>query len=198
MPRPKLMRSAGDGASWSCSRAARIAEAMPFSSPISQMVRRVSLEDAKVPISPVSLRRLSDFIELAEPESSASTFTGAFEYCMDVLQKTRQQRGRQRTIQLAVISKLKTLQKRRAMLKAKACSFPFGVRWFGSVCFGRGASDVNASVCTTFGDPPFGPAGCGVGPTNGSAMAEIPPILIQTPPVFFPICFPYIHDTYMK
>jgi hypothetical protein len=36
---------------------------------------------------------------------------------MDVLQKTRQTRERQRTIQLAVISKLKTLQKRRAMLK---------------------------------------------------------------------------------
>ena len=119
MPRPQLRQNAGNGASWSCTRASRMAATKPFSSPISQMVRRVSLEDAKVPsISPLSLRRLSDFIEMTEPESSSSTFTGAFEHCMAELKKTRKQRERQRAIQLAVISKLKTLQKRREMLKA--------------------------------------------------------------------------------
>jgi hypothetical protein len=117
MPRPQLGQKAGNGASWSSTRAARMAATKPFSSPISQMVRRVSIEEAKVPISPISLRRLSDFIEMSEPESSSATFTGAFEHCMDALQKTRRQRERQRAIQLAVISKLKTLQKRREMLK---------------------------------------------------------------------------------
>ena len=120
MPLTPLRQSTHNGASWSSTGAARMAATMPFSSPISQMARRVSIEDAKVPISPVSLRRLSDFIEMTEPESSSTTFTGAFEHCMDGLQKTRRQRERQRTIQLAVISKLKTLKKRREVLKARA------------------------------------------------------------------------------
>ena len=97
---------------WSSTRAARMALALPLSLPRSHRWRVASQSRIRKGADLASLVPQAIRLHRARWPSRSLLhlrFTGAFEHCLNALQRTRSQRERQRAIQLAVISKLKTL-----------------------------------------------------------------------------------------